>query len=219
MVELKWQMFMAHIATEEIDYVEETLKTYDIGGYLIGLEKEPYEHMHFAVEMSDPDYHKFSKRVFKDKFKLRGRATQGKCRQYGKEKEVKDIEKMLAYTAKDKNIRTNLPDGKIKEVIGKSFKKVEKLEFLDQCAKELEEWYMKYCHDNQEEMPSMNAPALRDLRIGIIHILRKKDIKAITKSKVESVLYRYLSMPKKFENYTVSDDYIYNVLYNSLQIL
>lgn len=206
-------MFMAHIPHSEIDFVEETLKSYDIGGYLIGLEKDPYEHYHFAVEMTDKDYHKFSKRVFKDKFKLRGRASQGQCRQYGKTNEVKDVEKMLSYTAKEKNIRTNLEESKIKEIIGKSFKKVEKLEFLDECARELEDGWMKYIAEHLDELYDLDRPDLKQLRIIIINIFRKKNIKTISKSKVEGVLYRYFMMEHKYPNYRPSDEYIYQVLY------
>lgn len=205
-------MFMAHMPHSEIDFIEETLKSYDIGGYLIGLEKDPYEHYHFAVEMTDKDYHNFSKRVFKDKFKLRGRATKGKCRQYGKEKNVKDVEKMLSYTAKDKNVRTNLEDSKIKDIIAKSFKKVERLEFLDECAKELEtKWnnhYIELVDINEGQLPDKERPNLKTLRIMIINILRKKNLKTISRSKVESVLYRYFCICPELH-----DDYIYGVLY------
>ena len=210
---------MAHIEASEIDYVEETLKEYDIGGYVIGIETEPYHHMHFAVEITERDYHKFAKRVFKDKFKLRGQAKSGLCRQYGKTKSVKDIDKMLAYTVKDGNVRSNLEDGQLEKAFEQSFKREEKLEFIEMCAKELEAWYIKFCEDNSDVMPSMNNPSLRDLRIGVIGIFRKKGLKTITKSKVEQVIYRYMMLPKEFENYTVTDDYIYNVLYDSLNVL
>ncbi len=97
---MKYQMFMAHIPTNDISSVEQILLTYKIGQYLICGETTPYDHLHFMVEMTDTTYHAFSKRLFKDKYKLRGRAVKGKARQYGKQKKIKDLEKALAYTVK-----------------------------------------------------------------------------------------------------------------------
>jgi len=57
--------------------------------------------MHFLVDMSDKDYQAFAKRVFIDKYKLRGRATKDKPRQYGKVKKINSIKKALAYTIKE----------------------------------------------------------------------------------------------------------------------
>jgi hypothetical protein len=98
--QMKYQMFMAHIPVRDISSVVQTLLSYNIGQYLVCGETTPYDHLHFMVEMSDETYHKFSKRVFKDKYKLRGRAMKGKSRQYGKQKKIKDLEKALAYTCK-----------------------------------------------------------------------------------------------------------------------
>ena len=92
---------MAHIPAPEIDKVHEILLKYDIESYIITVEKDPYEHMHFLVDMSDKDYQAFAKRVFIDKYKLRGRATKDKPRQYGKVKKINSIKKALAYTIKE----------------------------------------------------------------------------------------------------------------------
>ncbi len=96
----KYQMFMAHIPVRDISSVVAILNSYDIGQYLVCGETSPYDHIHFMVQCSDETYHKFSKRVFKDKYKLRGRAMKGVPRQYGKQKKIKDLEKALAYTCK-----------------------------------------------------------------------------------------------------------------------
>ena len=70
----KWMCFMAHIPHTEKEYIKEQLSSFK---YLFGMETSEYEHFHFLVEMSDKEYHSFSKRVFKDKYKLRGRAIKG----------------------------------------------------------------------------------------------------------------------------------------------
>lgn len=123
---LKETMFMAHINHEHIDYVETTLNNYGIGNYIIAMEETTYQHMHFLVQMTDEDYHKFSKRVFKDKFKLRGRAVKGEPRQYGKIHNIEDIEKAKAYTCKDGNLRTNMTDAQIQKYVDASFEKEDK---------------------------------------------------------------------------------------------
>lgn len=216
---MKELMFMAHINHEHIDYVEETLNNYDIGLYLIGMEgnNDPipgcYEHMHFLVEMEETDYHKFSKRVFKDKFKLRGRAVQGKPRQYGKVKHIDDIENAKTYTVKDGNVRTNMSQDELKKYIDKSFEKVEKTEFLDECAEELERRYI-------ESQTSLYGPAeyaeggsfsLYKLRMLTITIMREKGLKSISRSRVENVIYRFVMKSGTPFHATVED--IYEMLY------
>ena len=61
---------MCHTTYEMVDYLEDTLKEYNIGTYFIGYEEKPYEHFHFLVEMENEDYVKYRKRVFIDKLKL-----------------------------------------------------------------------------------------------------------------------------------------------------
>lgn len=213
---MKELMFMAHINHEHIDYVEETLKNYDIGLYLIGLEKTDYEHMHFLVEMEEKDYHKFSKRVFKDKFKLRGRAIQGAPRQYGKIKNIEDIEKAKAYTVKDGNVRTNMKDDDLKKYLEKSFKKVEKQEFLDECADELEKRYLQSqiaLYGPPEYIPKEESGMfhLYQLRVLTITIFKEKGLKTISRSRVENVVYRFMMRSGTPFHATVEN--IYNMLY------
>lgn len=114
---------MCHAEHKYYDYLETTLKEYDIGGYVIAYEKEPYEHFHFLVEMEEADYTRFRKRVFIDKLNLRGQAKEGKSRQYGKVKEIDNFEKMLSYTIKDEQFRSNLDQEQIDNALDKSFKK------------------------------------------------------------------------------------------------
>ena len=105
------------------DDLEETLKEYDIGGYVIAYEKEPYKHFHFLVEMEERDYAAYRKRVFIDKWGLRGQARDGKPREYGKVRNIEDFDKMLSYTIKDEHFRTNLDQEQIDNALDKSFKK------------------------------------------------------------------------------------------------
>ena len=131
---VKWQVFMAHINHSEKDYLMEQLTPFK---YLFGLEDAGYEHIHFLVEMSDKDYHSFSKRVFKDKYQLRGRATKGAPRQYGKEKKIRDIQKVARYTCKDKNVITNIDEAELEDILGQKLEECEntKSESMDNIKK------------------------------------------------------------------------------------
>ena len=147
--------FMAAILHTHLDLVEETLKNYNIGGYLICCETatdahKPTngQHMHFYVQMSKKDYHAFAKRLFKDKFNLRGQAKKNAPRQYGKLKKMHCEERYKMYCLKDQedltdrtSIRTNLLLDDITKLHENSFKKNESLthwrKFLKSCTVEM----------------------------------------------------------------------------------
>lgn len=99
---VKHQAFMAHIPHSDISGVLlELLKEIKKDSkYLLALESQPYQHIHFLCEMSDDTYSKFAKRIFIDKYKLRGRALSGKPRQYGKLTKIKNLERLQIYMLK-----------------------------------------------------------------------------------------------------------------------
>lgn len=133
---MEYIAFFAAITHNQIDFVIEVMTSYEIGAYLIGLEtttdshKESNgEHIHFLVQMNDKDYHKFSKRLFIEKYKLRGRALKDQPRQYGKVNQINDITRMAAYTLKDGNIRSNMTEEQLADYKQITFKKTEKDDF------------------------------------------------------------------------------------------
>ena len=93
--------FMSHIPTSQLTMVNELLKKYAIGKYLITAESNPYEHLHFYVETTEDRYNKFRDTVLRKKYKLSGKATEGKARQYGKIKILNDKQRYLSYIRKD----------------------------------------------------------------------------------------------------------------------
>lgn len=136
---LDYIAFMCACHHINYDYLEQTLKEYPIGLYLIAAEttkdshKETQgEHFHFLVQMSDSDYHKYSKRVFKDKLKLRGVARDGNPRQYGRVKKIEDITRMAAYTIKQGNIRTNMTEAQLATYKAVTFVSKEQLTFEEE---------------------------------------------------------------------------------------
>lgn len=130
--------FFSAISHVHYDEVKGILLQYDLGKWIIAKEKtidshqeSNGEHIHFWVEMTQKDYEAFAARVFIKRFKLRGRATKGNPRQYGKVKEIENQERMKAYTVKDGDFETNMSDEEIQKLCDKSFKKVENIDIFE----------------------------------------------------------------------------------------
>lgn len=136
---LEYIAFMCAAHHVNYDYLEETLKDYPIGLYLMAAEvtKDAHtetngEHFHFLVQMSELDYSRYAKRCFKDKLKLRGQARDGNPRQYGKVKKVEDVTRMAAYTIKQGNIRTNMTEAQLAAYKAVTFVQKEQFSFEEE---------------------------------------------------------------------------------------
>jgi len=81
-------------------------------------------------------YTNFSKKIV-EKFKLRGKAKDGKSRQYGKVKEIDNVEKMAAYTLKDGNIRTNMSENDLEKYRSISYKKNQEKKLFSKILEKL----------------------------------------------------------------------------------
>lgn len=145
---MSWIACMAHIKHTEREYLKKYIDN-RFTDYIIAYEKSQKvgEHVHFILWAEDPqDYHKFAQNVFKQKYRLRGRAEKGKCRQYGKIKKIEDIEKMMQYTVKDGNcdykIGAHLSKDDIKQAFDKSYKKSDNYDKLEKIM-------LKYIDENK----------------------------------------------------------------------
>lgn len=198
--------FMAHLPHKHgdspmIEYLEEIIQEYDIGGFIIGEEHEPYNHYHFTVEMSAKDYHKFSARIFKKQYNLRGKATKGLPRQYGKVQKIDNIERMKAYTLKEGVFKTNL-----------NIKEIEKLQAVAH-EKEIDtEFEHKICRKLKFIFPE-RTPEIPELKLEIIKILIKDKVKSVpTKGKINKIVSTwYWSY-----NTEISPELVYESLFGSL---
>ncbi len=136
---MDWIACMAHIKHDQIEYIKKYIDN-RFTEYIIAMEvgSKVGEHMHFLLKPQDEDsYHKLAQNVFKQKYKLRGRAQKGLCRQYGKVKEIENIQRMMAYTVKDGNCIIKVEDKKqVEQAIMESFQKVDNLGKLDKIMKE-----------------------------------------------------------------------------------
>lgn len=181
-MESKFHAFMAAIPHEHLDFLVDTLQEYSsVSEYLIAREtsatahKETLgQHFHFLVMMNPTDYKNFSERIFRKKFSLRGQAKKGLPRQYGKIREIIDLERMGAYTCKDGDITTNMPDARIKAWAEASFKRDEErtfrekvFEYLDKEPDQENEEYklapwvqykvLEYFREFSEKTPNRNS--------------------------------------------------------------
>lgn len=199
---MKYLGFMAHLSEDEFDYLEEVLQEYNIGSYLIGFENEPYDHFHFLVEMELNDYHNFTQRVFVKKYKLRGKAKDGNCRQYGKIKDIQDIDKLKSYTIKDNNYRSNLSEADVLRIFEQSHKK-ESLKLLkDKMFQFVEDIFdtkdLTFDQLNKNGNNACYKPHITDsAKHAIIEFMLQNDVQ-ITTSKL-----------KTFYNYWISKTEIY----------
>lgn len=176
---LDYIAFMCACHHVNYDYLEETLKEYPIGLYLMASEvtKESHtetngEHFHFLVQMSDTDYHKYSKRVFKDKLKLRGQAKDGKPRQYGRVKKIEDLTRMAAYTIKQGNIRTNMTEAQLSGYKAVTFVAKEQLSYDEELYNYLYENAKQVIDTGNDKHIGMRLTKFNDIAIYVIKFVR-----------------------------------------------
>lgn len=91
------------------------------------------QHFHFFADMDEEKYKNFSTKYFVRKYKLNGKAKDGKPRQYGKVKEIKNEDRMISYTLKSKDLNNiyfkNFDLKTIEQYMQESFQKEEKKDF------------------------------------------------------------------------------------------
>lgn len=207
----RWIAFMAHIQHEHYDYLETQLKKLE-APYIISAEAGKYEHFHFLARITDKQYHNYVMNVFKSKFKLLGRATKTKPRQYGKVKEIKDLKRMMRYTIKDKNFRTNMTDEYIQKIIECKIEEVENkktnqdirhklIAFIDDKVKN-DIWAYKITHREHSS---------KYLKIIIIDWLRERNV-PITRNQIDRYYWIYLTYTELPE-YKQNSRALYEELY------
>lgn len=141
-----WVGCMYHLSSSEFDVLEEILKEYDIGGYIIAHEVEPYPHFHLVFEELDENVYVNMNKKIVEKYKLRACSKKGIRKQYGKITSIKDIDKLKSYTVKDGNYRTNLSPEEMTKVLENSFKKQKKTEWLEKCIAHVESMPGLWCY-------------------------------------------------------------------------
>lgn len=213
--------FFFAIKHEHYNYLKNTLDKYEIGKFLIAQETDPKvhiesegQHFHFLVQMTIESYAKYSK-VIRDKFKLRGRATEGKPRQYGRIKDIKDLDRMAAYTLKDGDYYTNMDDKDLDKWYKLSFKKDLKQKHYNKLMKYIDEYPIKCISEwpeNCNEQPTKHFP--QSIALAIINYYRTNCMDTgLTPSIIRSYVNKYLLYYSSHD-----DEQIYHFMFGKFGI-
>jgi len=165
----------------EFDYMEQTLKNYDIGRYAIAHESNPRPHFHFIFEGTDQIYTNLSK-VIVDKYHLR-RKGRGGVIKYGKVKNLRDQERMLIYTVKDGNFRSNYEPEYLRTIFEQSFKKTDKKKVLDEMVEFLD------INNKHQIISSHYNPEI--IKHHLIKYMLKKDLRLNRNSILSNINYLF----------------------------
>lgn len=131
-----WVAFMAHLPKQEFDNLERELEESNLQRYIISHEvsDKGTSHFHFLCQTQESDtkfYDNFRKRNFIDKYKLRGQPKKDLPRQYGKVRDINELDKMASYTVKDEDFRVmNISQEEIDDMIDNAFNKTDKVKLL-----------------------------------------------------------------------------------------
>ncbi len=215
----EWMAFMAHIPHADADEIRQDLERLETK-YILGLEVSSYEHIHFLVLMTEREYANIRKRLFIDKYKLRGRAVKGLPRQYGKEKEIRDLEKYTRYCLKDQKYLTNMGKDEIEEIIRMKIDDVKNTKSKNANSETLKDELIKYVEEhmgnNSTYMPThLNSEKWyayhRLLKIKIVDFMRTKEL-SIRRSTIDMYFYHVLAYSKNTHKMSSAD--IVDTLYN-----
>ncbi len=214
----EWIAFMAHIPHADADEIRQDLERLETK-YIMGLEVSSYEHIHFLALMTEKEYANIRKRLFIDKYKLRGRAIKGKPRQYGKEKEIRDIEKYTKYCLKDQNFLTNMEKSEIEDIIKMKIDDVKntkgndaRKEMKDKLLEYLEKVNMKPIksyHPNDDERMAQDWEFR--VKVKIIDFMREE--KLIIRRTTIDMYYYYVIAYSTNNHYKMSSKDICHQLY------
>jgi len=143
---------MAHLPKEEFDNLERELEESNLQRFIISHEvsSKGTSHFHFLCQTQEGDlkfYDNFRKRNFIDKYKLRGQPKKDLPRQYGKVRDINELDKMASYTIKDEDFRVmNISQEEIDDMIDNAFNKTDKVKLLKD--KMIEYVELKLCKGN-----------------------------------------------------------------------
>ena len=199
-----------------VNYLEKYLDP--MAPYIIGLEtsKDTHQdtsgqHYHVCCTMTDKQYDSFRNTILVKHFGLRGQARDGKPRQYGSVRRVRDKTKMLQYTVKDKNIiYKNFSLEKIQELIESSYHRPDKRDLHRETTIYLMEndryLYPEVCDLNQE---LIMYDAIE--KMLITYLVNNTD-KIPTKSFIQSLTRSFLTHRARFYNNSKNIEELLNYL-------
>lgn len=195
-MEQQWIACFFSVPHTEFDLIESIFHEYDHGLYAISAEctESEKEHFHFLFEGTDQIYNAFSKRIV-EKYKLR-RKGRGGLIKYGKVKNIRNLERMLTYTLKDGNYRSNMKPEVLQAFFEKSFAKTVKKEMIDKLVEHVDSvghWDQVLNPRNYEEFNDL-LDTLSDI---IIEYLVEEEI-THSRSSMPNLIYQFICRSKTF---------------------
>lgn len=211
----EYQMFMAHLPLDQFDELEDRIKLFDTE-YIIAHETGKNPHYHFIVKITDKEYHNFCQEIFKKKYQLRGRATKDNPRQYGKERNIKDLDRSIMYTLKDGNFRTNMDETTIRNLYDQSFKKDQKITEITKLFEYLDKkdyTITRYVNDFEEFKYKIDGKsAIRTILLDIYRYCDKnKDVLSISRTSINNYFLKYLRIT---DNIDIEDKISLQMIFN-----
>jgi hypothetical protein len=182
--------------------------------------------------MTNKEYAAMAKRVFIDKYKLKGRwhrTPDGVThpRQYGKETKIRDLEKYAKYTIKDQNFISNMSENEIEDIIKDKIEnvrntkgenantnelKIELLNYVEEHMGNHNAYFPGETHSNSENLFTDKWHSYhRLLKIKIVDFMRLKKV-GIRKSTIDMYFYHCVAYSEKHLKMSSAD--IIDSLYN-----
>lgn len=206
--------FYADVSHAQIDEIVADIEEYYDGKkYLLGLEKQPREHIHFVINFSDNEYAAYVKRVLKGKYGLNGtRSKKGSTGGFGKvRKAIENVDRMCAYTLKELNYRSNLDAEYISYLLTITFEKPDNDKNIQQecmdfvknviCPDDISDTY------TSDQYLGKKWCEPQEVACCVIKFLKTKN-KDITAHTVRRYTYRYIAY------HTNADEHqLYNYLF------
>jgi len=196
-MEVQIQWGYCDINHSRIDDVIAMLEKHNTEKYLVGMEicsgdghaQTNGEHMHFILHIKPVDF-KNLKEKMRRTFNLAGKNNKQNKPYYGwMKKDIRDIDKLRAYTVKDKNIRSKgYTDKELEEIIESSFPKDNAGNVYRECIEAIK---------RDKPYKALGNLGLEldttKLEVYILKFHMENGVK-ICKSKIKSLAYSFLQL-------------------------
>lgn len=171
-----------------------TIISYEIAE---GHKETDGQHVHVFTHMLEKTYHTLAQCLIKNKWKLRGRSIKDKPKQYGKLTEIRDRDKMVAYTIKGGNIESTYSEEYLLPFYKMSYVKVDK--YQDMKARVL-------LHFKD------TLPTIEDVACFVIDYHREKGYKRPNLSYIKNIYTDYQYDYKPNGQYHYDSKFIWEIM-------
>lgn len=215
-MEVQWGY--CDIYHSRIDEVIAMLEKHNAEKYLVGMEictggqhqQTKGEHMHFILHINPQDFKNLREKMRRT-FNLGGKNNKQNKPYYGwMQKDIRDIDKLRAYTVKDKNIRSKgYTDEELEQLIESSFPKNPERNIFKDCIEALKT-YEEWIDFDYDENHIFHGKTLdfQKLEIFILKFHMEQGVK-VCKSKIKNIAHTYLQLEYGTRYEDLKDIYYY----------